>query len=272
MNEKLIEAVRFYEGDVSGDDPFWSDPKAYVTLNSLLFPGIENETLRSAEGKRLNGAMLEDTGRLLGIYEDLLDACSLCALKAPEKVWRVERFSDYELCRREGRTISFTSTSTAGFLGRYGDKFGLAVMAFDLPAGTPCISFAEVLPEYAKADEAEILLPPWLDLEFEERAPEGEELSVRDMKDEPPRVFVHVKAKPFGQGSLTGKIASRSSYKEEVLPDPSGAAAGQRVYACLNRKEEPDPADADAFSRWKDRLQEQVRKMVLDKFRCTDRE
>ena len=42
MNESaIIRAIRFYEGDTHGDDPFWGDPKGYCTLNALLFPGIE---------------------------------------------------------------------------------------------------------------------------------------------------------------------------------------------------------------------------------------
>ncbi|MBO4919619.1 MAG: hypothetical protein J5365_05625 [Erysipelotrichaceae bacterium] len=49
MNEKQLKAIRYYEGDVSGDDPFWSDPKAYVTLNSLFFEGIEAERRRARE-------------------------------------------------------------------------------------------------------------------------------------------------------------------------------------------------------------------------------
>ena len=47
MTEEMLQAIRYYEGDVSGNDPFWGDPKAYCTINSLLFSGVENEIART---------------------------------------------------------------------------------------------------------------------------------------------------------------------------------------------------------------------------------
>ena len=69
LNEKEIRALRFYIGDVSGSDPFFSDPKAYVVLNSLFFPDISSERARAAEGKLLNPAIIADTERLSGFSE-----------------------------------------------------------------------------------------------------------------------------------------------------------------------------------------------------------
>ena len=72
LNEKEIRALRFYIGDVSGSDPFFSDPKAYVVLNSLFFPDISSERARAAEGKLLNPAIIADTERLTGFFSDPL--------------------------------------------------------------------------------------------------------------------------------------------------------------------------------------------------------
>ena len=255
MNERQINAILFYEGDVSGDDPFWGDPKAYVTLNSLLFPGTENEKARAREGKRLNPAMLKDPERLLQVYRDLLSAAKECRTVKERKVWRVERFSDYVLCRDLGRTISFTSTSTAGFLGQYGDKLGLAVMEFTLPSGTPCINLAEALNVYAKAEEAEILLPPGLPLSFTERAPRGEELRVTDMEGKPPVVFAEAQVVLRDFESLGAeKEADEPAY--ELLR--AEREAGERFYTCLNEGRQPDITDETAFLKWKEWLQEKL--------------
>ena len=241
-DQDIIRAIKYYEGDVSGTDAFWSDPKAYVTLNSLLFPGIGNEIARAVEGKRLNPAVLEDTGRLTELYRLLLTAAERFRTGKEITVWRVERYSDYLACRQRGGTISFTSTSTAGYLGRYGDKLGLAVIEFHLPEGTPCIPLAEVLDVYAKADEAEVLLPPWLPLAFEERPLETEHFSVRDMNDEPPRVFAVAKAGAGVPSAGVHTAADRRHRHPGQEPGDDrdslfreGPAAGMRIYRKLNQ-------------------------------------
>ena len=52
LNGREKAALRYYIGDVSGNDEFWSDPKAYTVLNSLFFAGTATERSRAAEGKR----------------------------------------------------------------------------------------------------------------------------------------------------------------------------------------------------------------------------
>ena len=47
MRSESLRALRFYTGDVREEDPadpIFSDAKAYVTLNSLLFEGTERVT------------------------------------------------------------------------------------------------------------------------------------------------------------------------------------------------------------------------------------
>ena len=52
-----LRALRWYEGDVTGNDPLWADSKAYVTLNAIFFDGIENEMIKAKENKHLNPAV-----------------------------------------------------------------------------------------------------------------------------------------------------------------------------------------------------------------------
>lgn len=233
-------ALRFYIGDVSGDDPFWGDPKAYILLNALFFPGIAAESDRAAEGKYLNPDILADIPRLLGFFGDLLPAFRKCTVDRNMTVYRVERLSDYRLCRQYGSTLSLTSTSTAGFLDYYRDRRGIVLMRFELERGVPCINAAEVLDEYAKPDEAEILLPPFLELEFHEAKLSASERQITDCDGTPPKVSVVAMPK---------KIIRTSSL--ECALSEEGALAGQRVCMALNEATVPDPVDTELYSRWK---------------------
>ena len=76
MRSESLRALRFYTGDVREEDPadpIFSDAKAYVTLNSLLFEGTETETAGSEEGRKLNPAFLRNLKETVRIMENLLN-------------------------------------------------------------------------------------------------------------------------------------------------------------------------------------------------------
>ncbi|MBR3629908.1 MAG: hypothetical protein IKN55_05485 [Oscillospiraceae bacterium] len=235
LDKKQIAAVRWYTGDVEGTDPFWGDPKAYVGINALFFPGITTERMRAAEGKPLNPALLSDEKRLREVLGALLSA--FCPARMPLRTFRVERMADYSAMRSAGGTLSFTSTSLAGFLPAYQDRRGIALMQFDLPAGTPVIHMAEALPAYAKAEEAEVLLPPYLTLRFAEQALLPEQQHILDADGNPPICFVQ---------AVPGEIVA-----PEQLPAADGHTAGMRVFTALGRGEEPDAEDVVVYTAWK---------------------
>lgn len=240
LNEREKAALRYYIGDVSGSDQFWGDPKAYVALNALFFAGTSAERARAAEGKRLNPAILADTDRLTELMTGLFSAFRKCAANEERRTFRVERWSDYKLCKAAGSTLSFTSTSTAGFLREYRDRLGIALLRLTLPQGTPCIDVAAALDFYAKPEEAEVLLPPFLRLDFAEQPVSEEERCILDSAGKPPRCSCMVTA----GGVLPCNAA------DEELPH-GGAEAGQRVYAALNAGEQPSRAVEELFSQWK---------------------
>lgn len=233
-----LRAVRWYIGDVDGNDPFWGDPKAYVTLNSLFFPGMETEQARVREGKCLNPAILADETRLRNALQDLVGAFR--PLSAPLETCRVERYSDFERMRECGHTLSFTSTSTAGFLPAYQDRNGIALMRFTLPAGVPCLPMAQALPHYAKADEAEVLLPPGMRLTLTELLLSPEETQIIDAQGEPPQISVL--AEPAGF----------------VCPGTPAympfSGTGVRVLTALNAGKAPEENDRLCYQQWKQTL------------------
>ena len=107
LTEKQIAAVRWYTGDVEENDPFWGDPRAYVGINSLFFPGIETERMRAAEGKPLNPALLAEEARLREVLGALLSAFQ--PAEKPLQTYRVERMADFAAMREARKTRSNSS-------------------------------------------------------------------------------------------------------------------------------------------------------------------
>ncbi len=237
-----IRAVRFYTGDVEGSEPFWSDPKAYVVLNSLFFDGIGTETARAGEGKYLDPDIIADIPRLAGFFNALFSVFGKNRSETERHTFRVERFSDYSVMKQKGHTVSFTSTSEAGFLSEYRDRTGIALMKFVIPQGTPCIQMGEVLSEYVKSSEAEVLLPPFMELDITETAVSTENMGITDRNGAPPVTECRV---------LCGKYR-RITVNENS--DKYGAEAGIRVFNALNEGKAPSAEDTALYTAWKREL------------------
>ena len=243
----LRRAVRYYEGDIPAsdrDDPFWGDPRAYISINALLFGGLRTERLRVREGKRLNPAFFADPERLYALFRALLAAADIGRRTAPAEGYRVERAEDFAAYMETGETCAFVSTCMSGFLPAYGDKRGIVLLQWEIPAGTPCIVFRELLTDYAKSAEDELLLPPFLRFSCSERALSPQERQITDMEGNPPQHVFVLNAEGMAPGS--GQSA-RS-------PEPPACAAA--VWEALNAGAEPDPADVAEYLSWKAAFQQ----------------
>lgn len=242
------EVIRFYEGDVKGNDAFWSDAKAYVTWNALLFPGCSTEQARSEENRVLNMAFLDR----LDIVEEL--TCALFATmeksEAEMHVYRVERYADYKIFQEYGKFVSFISTSTAGFLNAYQDKKDLVLMEITIPKGTYCADFSKLLKQYKKSDEKEILLPPYLCFTSFEKQMDERICKIQDRDGHPPVVYCGIQVK-------------QPSYAlQEVEFEKDWIKAGKRCYMAWNQKETPQEKDMAAYCQLKRWLQYRIQKRM----------
>lgn len=239
LNNREKLWLKYYTGDVSGSDSFWSEPKAYLVLNSLFYDGIETEKSRAAEGKFLNPAILDDVDRLLDFYDNMFSAFGKCRSEKDIITYRVERYSDYLPIRDTNHTVSFTSTSTSGFLDSYRDRKGIALMKFIIPESVTCINVAESLDFYAKSDEAEVLLPPFMHLDISETVLTEKELSITDADGKSPDIACIA-------------ICKNPEIKERTVSLSSdGAEAGQRIYNALNNGHMPIEEDINIYTQWK---------------------
>ncbi|MBR1554784.1 MAG: hypothetical protein IJ644_05240 [Oscillospiraceae bacterium] len=247
-----IRAVRYYIGDVRNlpEDGFWNDPKAYCLLNALFFPEISAESSRIAEGKQLNPELLADVPRLAGLLKDLFSVFRKSASGRNYQTFRVERFRDYEQMRLAGKTISFTSTSCAGFLKAYQDRCGIALLKFQIPMHTPCIVMQDFFPEYAKPEEAEILLPPRMKLHFEDLSLSEQEQTILDADGNPP--------------VCACSVTVQNDFLPDVLPcsdvPEGGNIAGIRVIKALQNHQSPNNQDVALYSLWKQHFLHEILK------------
>lgn len=239
LTEKEKNAIKYYIGDVSGDDSFYGDGKAYVVLNSLFFPDIYSEKMRAGEGKLLNPAILEDVPRLLDFFNSLFSAFGKSVLEKSCRTYRVERMGDFEIFRSKGRTISMTSTSLSGFLDAYRDRRGIALVEFNLCEGINCIDVSKALDNYVKAEETEILLPPFMEIDIQEKEMKSAERLITDCDGNPPVISTAVSVKGICSDICTSGIHI------------SDCKAGMRIYNALNSNEIPDSEDIAEYSQWK---------------------
>ncbi len=250
MTSDEKKALRFYIGDVSGSDKFYGDPKAYVTINSLFFPGISTEMLRAAEGKPLNPEIPADMPRLLDFFGNLFSAFGKCSVGA-EETWRVERYSDYLLMADAGSTVSLTSTSKAGFLGSYRDRIGISLIRFSLTEGSPAIDVAGELDFYAKPEESEVLLPPFMRLELSELPVTERELSVTDSQNQPPMIYC--------KAIYTGEMADYDGIECPLVKDGSYAV---NVLRKISLRQKPEEEEVRIYCHWKKALGCLLRRML----------
>lgn len=248
-------AVRYYIGDVSGNDDFWGDKKSYVTINSLFFTGMHSEIARASEGKYLNPAIISDIPRLMNFFESLFTAFAKSHCKFSE-TYRVERYSDFELCRNNGCTLSITSTSYAGFLNYYRNRQGIALMRFIFPEDSPFINVSEFLRFYAKPEEMELIIPPFVSLKIYENLLTEHEFEITDSNGVPPKI------------SCTAETSGILECSKIPVSFPvGGEKAGGRVYNALNSGSFPKETDVILYTQWKSALQKQLHIMLCEIFK-----
>ena len=245
-----MRAVKYYEGDIADaerDDLFYGDARAYVTLNARLYDDLAAEYTRVREGKRLNPEMLRDLPRLVHLYDCLLTASQKGAQEAAQTGCRVERLSDFQVCLQSGKTGAFTSTSQSGFLPDYGDKQQIVLLTYHVPAGTPVIIFSQMLDNYLKSNEDELLLPPFLRFAAKARPLTDADRRITDLQGEPPAAAYDLFVLPDQRITMHADAA--------LLPEVYDSAV--RLYAQIQQnlpESQLSPEDMKAYLAFKQSL------------------
>lgn len=241
LNDEEIKALKYYEGDLTIQDTsdYFSNPKAYVTFNSLFFEGLETERARTNEGRMLDIAIGTNPQEVLHMSKNLISAMK----KYPHDMlhtYRVERLVDYQEFKKYKMLPSFISTSTNGFLDAYKDKKDLVLMDIWIDSDALCIPYQEALHQYQKKEEGEVLLAPYAMIDIEELPISEEVKEIQDCNGNPPKVYCKVMV----HGTTTQtypEISLDKNYKEAV----------RSVYLSLNFKKEPQQIYIDEYLNYK---------------------
>ena len=246
-----LDDLKFYSGDVRSEDPsdlLFSDPKAYVTLNALLFDGIETEKARVKEGRKLNPSFIRRYEDTLSVIHGIISCMK--PLKQETVVYRVERLVDFEKFRQAGMMTSFISCSDRQFLDSYMDKADLVFMEVHVRTGVLCVRLEDVLQDYLKQDEHELLISPYCPICVKQIPVPEQYGSVRDRNGNPVRIYVEVDVYP----------ASLQMADDSLLFDQEMTERCCKVIERLNRQEETDDQDIQAYLSFKQLIRKRVKK------------
>lgn len=264
MMRNKVDALRFYGGDTrercsNGNlskkslDAMYGDEKAYQTLNALLFEGSANEEERIwKEGNKLNPEFIRRIDETIQIYMDIF-----CMMKEMRKNYvetvtlkRVERASSIRYYEA-GFTQSFLSCSKNGYDREFSKKNGIVLLEVELAPDIPFIDYECVLKgnEYMNANEREILLPPFLNIEI--NSTDFKSVETRIVKDKNGK-------RPLGKYKL--KPIEFPDYRKSILDSIQDIREkiidGKEVAACLLEKMNDNDREQNynKYARWKETL------------------
>ena len=187
------DLLRFYGGDIkvrtekngfqmlynkeksnaTEDDCFWGDKDAYRTLNALLFDGYANEKERIfEEHKRLNPIYIKRIEDTLDIYKGIFGV--MCQKKGESLsipvVKRVDRENSLN-AYKIGYKGSFVSCTKNDYDEEFGNKHNVILLEVEVSGNTPFADYQQFvkIQEYSNYDELEVLFPPFVSLDIEER-------------------------------------------------------------------------------------------------------
>lgn len=167
-----LSAVQFYQGCgvYTERDPFYMQDSAYRSLNLLMMPGRDGERVRvGIEKQRPDSICITRWEKTLEVMTDLFTVlCKYASERAqqgrplPGPLERGDRGINFELMRRGGGTIAFTSTSRDEVLDDFLiGKLEPHVLHITLSGQVPYLDFEDFLgAAYSFSEEREVLLPP----------------------------------------------------------------------------------------------------------------
>lgn len=273
ISQQEKNSVLFYQGSVekikldaskrylSG---FYNVPNAYEVMNSLLFPGIENEAVRITNEKRVFFPLLaEHISELLQVYCDIYSAmCKYTygSVRQGYYLYRKDRILSLKYLKH-GRISSFFSASLYDRLDKsFCKKEGILLLEIEAPGCIEHLNVNEVLAEDSKyPEEKEILFPPFLYLDLEKMKLKEEEKQLTDINGEMPKAKYKIRIK----GSLVQCDSGRSfehdaelaeKWKEEIQRCEYVRNA-INVWAKLHENKTPDKMELQMYFEWKKKIQ-----------------
>ena len=224
--EAEIHAIKVYEGVRPSVGPLARDANAYMTINAMMFPGIDNELERIFDDNTtLSTSSIYNIEELLRTSCDLYSAMYKYGKRmAKNKIgYKIARASTAKQIADEGRIISNFSTSQKGYSKGF-KKDNISIIQAMIKAGTPCADFLEILgkDDYMYIKENEVLVAPMCIVKvLEERPPRGViEKGVKSFRQQEPLMVYKLLILPPPKATpLTEKEYDDYSQKREIIYD-----------------------------------------------------
>lgn len=282
--EKRTETdlLRFYGGDIkvrtekngfqmlynkerpnaTEDDWFWGDKDAYRTLNALLFDGYANEKERIfEEHKCLNPMYIKRIEDTIDIYKGIFWA--MCQKKGESLsipvVKRVDRKNSLNAYKM-GHTGSFVSCTKKDYDEEFSNKHNVILLEIAVSENTPYADYQQfvTIQEYSNYDELEVLFPPFVSLEIEERDLTIADKHIKDMNGNSPVGKYLLKMGEFPDYRKTIAVP-KEKLLNEILSGKEGAAG------CLEKMNSGNwNTDYQKYVEWKDALHNYLKLVYSD--------
>lgn len=242
---------------------FYSIENAYEAINTLLFPGVENEKVRVLSEKRvLPTALLDNMSELLNVYCRIYSImCKYTRNESKKKLYtyRVDRMNTLDYLE-QGKTCSFLSTSRNHEISTYyHKKAGLLLLEVEALGTIEHVDVNAVLGEDFKyPEEEEVLFAPFLYLSKIPIVMTEEERTFVDINDEPPKgkyrlkLLVSATEEQRGQMEKTD-IDVFANLKEKILLDDEIENA-KKVWNNLADGNMAEQKCVEQYIEWKETL------------------
>ncbi len=273
ISQSERNSVLFYQGSaekIKLDESknylkdFYKVSNAYEVINSLLFPGIQNEAVRIAKEKRVFYPILaEHISELLQVYCNLYSVmCKYTygTVRRDYYLYRKDRMLSFEYLKR-GVTNSFISASFDERIDKsFCKKEGILLLEIEAPGCVEHLNVNEVLGEDSKyPEEKEILFAPFLYLDLDKIKLKEEEKQLTDINGEMPKAKYKIRIK----GSLITCENEPSDEQDAGLTEKWKEEIQRREYVCnainiwakLRDNKVLDETELQMYVEWKKKIQ-----------------
>lgn len=274
-NEELNSLI-FYQGDIDNyivnttderikyTSKFYKTRHAYHIFNMLLYPGINNETIRICnEKKNIPIDLLNSMGEVLNVYNNIFSSmCKYSLTKKNSKnthAFRKDRMQSLEVLNK-GYTASFSSCSLEDLCEEYFlKKDGILLLEFDICNAIPQIVLNDVIPDSSFEYQNEILLAPFATFEKVPLELTEKEKQYKDINKLPPKAKFLVKV----NGTLFEEKRAKTYPEVDVSIENIEEGSKRSVDILYKLKTENKLTESDKcfYIKWKSELQTLVYKM-----------
>lgn len=238
---------------------FYQIPDAYEVINTLLFPGIENEKARIMEERILHEELLDHMPELLQVYCNIYSAMCKYTLgqNGGDKLhtWRKDRIHTLGFLKSGCNPCFLSASFTEEISPYYHKKAGILLLEIEAPACVEHLDMNKALGDSsAYPEEEEILFAPFLHFEIEELKLNEKEKDFQDINGEAPKgkYLLHISGSTIEPGTMEDAgYKGRLQRLYDEITEPEAVENAKKILRLLQSGESPEETMVDRYDNWK---------------------